>query len=65
MWKLFKDKNDIIDYLFLVYQESLDYNKGNRSGAILDTYTQLPFFSNLSILLDVKLQNDIRRYMYA
>jgi hypothetical protein len=61
----FKDKNDIIDYLFLVYQESLDYNKGNRGGAILDTYTQLPFFSNINILLDVKLQNDIRRYMYA
>ena len=51
--------------MILVYRESFDYNRGNRAGAILDTYTQLPFFSNVNILLDVKLQGDIRRYIYS
>ena len=32
---------------------------------MLDTYVQIPFFSNINIFLDAKLQSDIRRYMYA
>ena len=31
---------------------------------MLDTYVQIPFFSNINIFLDAKLQSDIRRYMY-
>ncbi|MAH47851.1 hypothetical protein CMI37_18665 [Candidatus Pacearchaeota archaeon] len=61
----FSDKNDIIEYLIRVYRESVDYNNGNRGGAILDTYMQLPFFSNVTHFLDVKLQGDIKRYIYA
>ena len=61
----FNDESDVSDYLLMVYRESLDYNKGDRGGAILDTYAQIPFFSNISIFLDAKLQSDIRRYTYS
>ena len=61
----FHNKDQVSDYLLRVYYESLDYNNGENSGAILDTYTQIPFFSNINIFLDAKLQSDIRRYMYA
>ena len=61
----FYNKDQVSDYLLRVYYESLDYNNGENSGAILDTYTQIPFFSNINIFLDAKLQSDIRRYTYS
>ena len=61
----FNNKSEVIDYTFRVYREALDFNKGNSSGAILDTYAQLTFFCNINIFLSNKFQHDLQRYMYA
>ena len=61
----FNNKSEVIDYTLRVYRESLDFNKDSPGGAILDTYAQLPFFSNINIFLSNKFQHDLQRYMYA
>jgi len=61
----FNNESEVVDYTHRVYLEALDYNKGDKSGSILDTYAQIPFFCNINIFLSNKFQHDIQRYMYA
>ena len=61
----FNNRPELDSYLLRVYRESLDFNKSNSSGAILDTFSQMPYFCNIEIFLSNKFQHDIRRYMYA
>ena len=62
---IFNNKSEVMDYLIRVYRESVEYNRGSIGGAILDTYSQMPFFCNINIFLDTKLQSDLRRYIYV
>ena len=59
------DSSELKDYLLRVYREAIEFNNGEMSGAILDTYSQMPFFCNINIFLDTKFQSDLRRYIYV
>jgi len=61
----FNDSSELKDYLLRVYREAREFNNGEMSGAILDTYSQMPFFCNINIFLDTKFQSDLRRYIYV
>ena len=61
----FNDSSELKDYLLRVYREAIEFNNGEMSGAILDTYSQMPFFCNINIFLDTKFQSDLRRYIYV
>ena len=61
----FNSYEDFKSYLILVYNESLDFNKGDTFGSIIDTFSQRPFFCDPKIILNTKFQDDIRRYIYC
>lgn len=61
----FKDYNDLEAYLLQVYDEALDYKNNTESGAILDTFAQIPFFCNIDKFLYTKFQRDLQRYSYS
>ena len=61
----FSDKTQLKSYIYQVYEEALSFGKNTASGAILDTFSQIPFFCNMEMLLDTKFQGDLQRYSYC
>ena len=61
----FSDKTQLKSYIYQVYEEALSFGKNTPSGAILDTFAQIPFFCNMETLLDTKFQGDLQRYSYC
>tara|TARA_R100001510_G_C7643998_1_gene201490 strand:+ start:543 stop:950 length:408 start_codon:yes stop_codon:yes gene_type:complete len=59
------DKTQLKSYIYQVYDEALGFKKNSVSGAILDTFAQIPFFCNMETLLDTKFQGDLQRYSYC
>ena len=52
-------------YLLRVYEEALSFKNNTESGAILDTFAQIPFFCNIDKFLYTKFQRDLQRYSYS
>tara|TARA_R100000234_G_scaffold101565_1_gene70649 strand:- start:182 stop:589 length:408 start_codon:yes stop_codon:yes gene_type:complete len=62
---VFNDKKQLKSYIYQVYEEALGFKNNTISGAILDTFSQIPFFCNMETLLDTKFQGDLQRYSYC
>ena len=61
----FNNSSDLDNYLLDVYNEALEYKNNSNSSAILDTFTQMPFFCNIETYLNTKFQRDLQRYSYS
>ena len=61
----FSNTTDVETYLLRVYEEALGFKNNSMAGAILDTFTQMPFFCNINNFLNTKFQHDLQRYSYA